>query len=326
MRALFRNLLAIAPLLLAAASALAQAPYPVKPVRLIVPYPPGGTTDFVAREVAHKMSEGLGFQMLVDNRPGAGTFIGLTMGAKAPPDGHTVTFGTSAGLATNPALGVKMPFDPVRDFAPVGLIVYAPFFVVVHPALPVRNIKELIALARAHPGKLNFASPGVGTANHLGIELLNVLGGVKFVHVPYKGGAQAITDLVAGQVQALISSTPQFSAFVKAGRLRVIAAATPQRTRVAPEIPTIAETYPGFDCNTWYGLMVPAATPAAIVTRLNTELNRVLGDAGMVQRLLDQGVEAMPGTPAAMSERIVSETERWRKVIKSAGITPEAAQ
>ena len=219
-----------------------------------------------------------------------------------------------------------MPFDPQRDFAPIGLIVYSPFLLVIHPALPVRNVKELVALAKAHPGKLNFASPGVGTPNHLGIELLQVMAGVKFVHVPYKGGAPAITDLVAGQVQIFFSSTPQVASFLKAGRLRVIAVGTQQPTRVAPQYPPIAETYPGFDCNTWYGLLAPAATAPAIVTRLNTELNRVLTDPAMIQRLLDLGVEARPGTPAALTEMIVSETERWRKVIKSAGITAETAQ
>jgi tripartite-type tricarboxylate transporter receptor subunit TctC len=300
--------------------------YPAKPVRLIVPYPPGGTTDIVAREVASKIGEGLGTQILVDNRPGASTFIGLTLGAKAAPDGYTITFGTSAGLAVNPALGVKMPFDPLRDFVPIGLIVYSPFLLVIHPALPVRNIKELIALAKAHPGKLNFASPGVGTPNHLGIELLQVMAGVKFVHVPYKGGAPAVTDLVSGQVQLLFSSTPQVASFLKAGRLRVIAVGTQKPTRVAPQYPPVADTYPGFDCNTWYGLLAPASTPPAIVTRLNTELNRALTDPAMVQKLLDQGVEARPGPPTALREMIVSETERWRKVIASAGITAEAAQ
>ncbi len=171
-----------------------------------------------------------------------------------------------------------------------------------------------------------MASPGVGTSNHLGIEMLNVLAGVKFVHVPYKGGAPAITDLVAGQVQAIFSGTPQVSSFVKAGRLRIIAAATPKPSRVAPDVPTIAETYPGFDCNTWYGLLAPAGTPPAIVTRINTGLNRVLSDAGVIQRLLDQGVEATPGPPAALRQLIVAETERWRKVIKASGITVESAQ
>ena len=302
------------------------ADYPAKPVRLIVPYPPGGTTDFVAREIANKLGEAWGRQVVIDNRPGAGTLIGLNMGAKAASDGYTITFGTSAGLAVSPALGVKMPFDPRRDFAPIGLMVYVPYLLVVNPTLLVRNIKELIDLAKAQPGKLNFASPGVGTPNHLGIELLNIVAGVKFVHVPYKGGATAVTDLVAGQVQILFSGTPQVSSFVKSGRLRVIAVATTKPTRVAPEFPPLADTYPGFDCNTWYGLLAPARTSPAIVNKFNAELNRVLADAGVIQRLLDQGVEATPGTPAAFRDLIAAETERWRTVIKSAGITPDAAQ
>ena len=311
-----------------AATSLAQsaADYPAKPVRLIVPYPPGGTTDFVAREIANKLGDAWGRQVVIDNRPGAGTLIGLNLGARAAADGYTITFGTSAGLAVNPALGVKMPFDPRRDFAPIGLMVYVPYLLVVNPALPVRNIKELIDLAKTQPGKLNFASPGVGTPNHLGIELLNIVAGVKFVHVPYKGGATAVTDLVAGQVQILFSGTPQVSSFVKAGRLRVIAVATTKPTRVAPEFPPLADTYPGFDCNTWYGLLAPARTPPAIVNKFNAELNRVLTDAGVIQRLLDQGVEATPGSPAAFRDLIAAETERWRTVIKSAGITPDAAQ
>ena len=309
-----------------ASHAQSAADYPTKPVRLIVPYPPGGTTDFVAREIANKLGEAWGRQVVIDNRPGAGTLIGLNMGAKAASDGYTITFGTSAGLAVNPALGVKMPFDPRRDFAPIGLMVYVPYLLVVNPALPVRTIKELIDLAKTQPGKLNFASPGVGTPNHLGIELLNIVAGVKFVHVPYKGGATAVTDLVAGQVQILFSGTPQVSAFVKTGRLRVIAVATTKPTRVAPEFPPLADTYPGFDCNTWYGLLAPARTSPAIVNKFNAELNRVLTDAGVIQRLLDQGVEATPGTPAAFRDLIAVETERWRTVIKSAGITPDAAQ
>jgi len=309
-----------------ASHAQSAADYPAKPVRLIVPYPPGGTTDFVAREIANKLGEAWGRQVVIDNRPGAGTLIGLNMGAKAASDGYTITFGTSAGLAVSPALGVKMPFDPRRDFAPIGLMVYVPYLLVVNPALPVRNIKELIDLAKTQPGKLNFASPGVGTPNHLGIELLNIVAGVKFVHVPYKGGATAVTDLVAGQVQILFSGTPQVSAFVKTGRLRVIAVATTKPTRVAPEFPPLADTYPGFDCNTWYGLLAPARTSPAIVNKFNAELNRVLTDAGVIQRLLDQGVEATPGTPAAFRDLIAAETERWRTVIKSAGITPDAAQ
>ena len=313
--------------LLSASPAHAQkTEYPTRPIRLIVPYPPAGTTDFVAREVSSRLSESLGQQVVIDNRPGAGTLIGLTLGAKAPPDGYTVTFGTSAGLAVNPALGVKMQYEPLRDFTPIGLMVYVPFLLVVNAELPARNVRDLIELAKTQPGKLNFASPGVGTPNHLGIELLNSMAGVKFVHVPYKGGAAAITDLVAGRVQILFSGLPQVSAFLKAGRLRVIAVGTQKPTRIAPDFSPIADAFPGFDCNTWYGLLVPRGTPQAIVSRLNADLNRALGNPAVIQRFTDQGVEATPSTPAALRDLIASETERWRKVIKSAGITAEAAQ
>jgi len=317
---------AIVTALMMASLAQAQAPYPARPIRLIIPYPPGGSTDYVGREVAQKMSEYLGQQVVIDNRAGAGTQIGLALGAKAPPDGYTITFGTSAGLAVNPALGVKLPFDPLQDFAPVGLMVYVPYLLVVTAALPAKNMKELIELAKSQPGKLNFASPGVGTPNHLGVELLNSMAGVKFVHVPYKGSGPAVTDLVAGRVQLLFSGLPQVSAFIKSGRLRAIAVGTQKPTRVAPEYPPIAETLPGFDCNTWFGLLAPARTPAAIIAKLNSEMNRALTDPAVVQRLLGQGVEATPGSPAGFRKLIVEETARWRKVIKSAGITAEAAQ
>ena len=312
--------------LLAASLACAQAPYPTKPVRLIIPYPPAGTTDFVGRIVGQKIGEGLGQQVLIDNRPGAGTLLGLGQGAKAAPDGYTMIFGTSAGLAVLPALGAKMTFDPQKDFVPIGLMVYVPYLLVVHPSLPVKNVKEFVALAKAHPGKLNFASPGVGTPNHLGIELLSMVSGVKFVHVPYKGGALAVTDLVAGQVQAFFSGTPQVSAFTRTGRLKVIAVGTQKPTKVAPEYAPIADTYPGFDCNTWFGLLAPAATPPAIVARLSTELNKAITDPTVQQRLIEQGVEATPGSPDVLRQLIVTETARWSKVIKSAGITAEAAQ
>ncbi len=318
--------LPLLPVLLCPALALAQAAFPVKPIRLIIPYPPAGSTDFVGREVSARMGEYLGQQIVIDNRPGAGTLIGLTQGARAPADGYTITFATSAGLAVNPALGVKMPYDPLRDFTPIGLMVYVPYFLVANPALPARNIKELIDFAKTQPGKINFASPGVGTPNHLGIEMLNQLAGVKFVHVPYKGGAPAVTDLVAGQVQLLFSGIPQFSAFTKVGRLRIIAAATTKPTRVAPDVPLIADLFPGFDCNTWFSLVAPAGTPAPIVTRLNAEMNRALAEPSVIQRLLDQGVEATPSAPAVLRQLIVAETERWRKVIKTAGITAESAQ
>jgi len=322
----FIRLAVFLPAALVASFAQAQAQYPARPVRLIIPYPPAGTTDYVGREVAHKLGESLGQQVVVDNRPGAGTLIGLSIGAKAAPDGYSITFGTSAGLAVNPALGVRMPFDPLRDFAPIGLMVYVPYLLVVNADLPVKNIKELIELAKSQPGKLNFASPGVGTPNHLGIELLNSMAGVKFVHVPYKGGAAAVTDLVSGRVQVFFSGLPQVSAFIRTGRLRPIAVGTQKPTRVAPELAPIAEMLPGFDCNTWFGLLAPAKTPPAVIAKLNAEMNRALTDSAVVQRMLSQGVEATPGTPAAFRELIIAENRRWSKVIRNAGITAEAAQ
>jgi len=308
------------------ALAAAQSPYPTKPVRLIIPYPPGGSTDIVGRELAQHLSAAWGHQVIVDNRPGAGSQIGIAIGSRASTDGYTITFGTSATLAVNPALGVKMPFEPHSDFAPIGMIVYVPFFLAVTPSLPANNIKQLIDLAKAQPGKLNFASPGVGTSNHLGIEMLNSMAGIKLVHVPYKGGAPAVADLVGGQVQLLFTSLPQVSAFLKTGRLRLIAAATQERVRFAPEFEPIAQTLPGFDANTWWGLIAPAGTPQSIINKVNADLNRVLADDAVQQRLHVLGVEPRPGTPKQFWDLALAETERWRKVIKTAGIGPDVGR
>jgi tripartite-type tricarboxylate transporter receptor subunit TctC len=302
----------------------AQGSYPSKPVRLIVPYPPGGSTDFVAREVAHRLSEAWGQQVVIDNRAGAGTLIGLNLGAKAAPDGYTVQFATAAGLALLPALGVKMPFDPVKDFVPIGQMVRIPFVLVVHPSVPANSVKELIALAKAQPGKLNYGSPGVGTPNHLGGELLKALAGIDIVHVPYKGSGPAVTDVVAGQLQLMFTGIPQISGFVKSGRLKLIAIATPTRSRVMPDAPAIAETLPGFDCSTWYGLLAPAGTPAAIVTKINADMNKVLAQPEVIQRFLDQGVEVASGTPQELQQVMAAELKRWSTVIKDAGITVDA--
>ncbi|MCC6531802.1 MAG: tripartite tricarboxylate transporter substrate binding protein [Burkholderiales bacterium] len=320
--------LSIVPLLwaLAAGTVHAQEAYPTKPVRLILPYPPGGSTDFVAREVAAHMSQAFGQQVIVDSRPGAGTLIGLGIGAKSNPDGYTIVFGTSAGLAVNPALGVKMPYDPEKDFAPIGMMVTVPYVLVAHAAFPANNIRELLDLAKAQPGKINMASPGVGTPNHLGGELLNVMAGVRIVHVPYKGGAAAITDLAGGQVQIMFSGIPQAAAMLQAKRIKIIAAATSTRSRLLPEAAPIAETLPGFNCGTWYGLLAPAGTSAAIINRVGAEMMKALQTPDMVQRLAAQGVEAAPSGPDVLRKTIVSEYARWREVIKRAGITAEAAR
>jgi len=235
-----------------------------------------------------------------------------------------VQFGTAAGLAILPALGVKMPFDPVKDFAPVGQMVRVPFVLVVHPSVPANSVKELIALAKAQPGKLNYGSPGVGTPNHLGGELLKALAGIDIVHVPYKGSGPAVTDVVAGQLQLMFTGIPQISGFVKAGRLKLIAIATPTRSRVMPDAPAVAETLPGFDCSTWYGLLLPTGTPAAIVTKINADMNKVLAQPDVIQRLLDQGVEVATGTPQELQQVMAAELKRWSAVIKNAGIIVDA--
>jgi len=306
--------------------AIAQENYPVRPVRLILPYPPGGSTDFVAREVTAKLSDALGQQFVIDSRPGAGTVIGLSIGAKATPDGYTVVFTTSGGLVVNPALGVKTPYDPLKDFAPIGMMVNVPYVLVANAQLPVNNIKELIALAKAQPGKINMSSPGYGTPNHLGGEMLNSMAGVKIVHVAYKGGAAAVTDLAGGQVQIMFSGIPQVSAMLAAKRIKVIAVATPTRTNLAPDVPAIAETLPGFVCGTWYALMAPTGTPKAIISRIGTEMNKALRDPGVAQRLATQGVEPIPSGPDMVRETIIRETARWREILKKAGISADTAQ
>jgi len=264
--------------------------------------------------------------VVVDSRPGAGTLIGLGLGAKAAPDGYTIVFGTSAGLAVNPALGVKMPYDPIKDFAPIGMMATVPFVLVANASLPANNIKELIELAKAQPGKINMSSPGVGTPNHLGGELLNALAGVRVVHVPYKGGAAAVTDLAAGQVQIMFSGIPQIAAMLQAKRVKIIALATPTRSALIPDAVPIAETLPGFNCGTWYGLLAPSGTPKAIIDRVSVEMNKALRAADVVQRLTSQSVEATPSGPETLRETIVSELARWREVIKRAGIKVEGVQ
>ena len=310
----------------AAPAAPAPPEYPARPIRLIVPYPPGGSVDFTAREVAQKLTEAWGQQVVIDNRPGAGATIGHALAAKANADGYTLLLGTSAGLVVAPALGVKVPYDSLKDFAPVGLVVYAPFALTLHPAVPAGSVKELVDLARAQPGKLNFASPGTGTPNHLGGELLKALAGINIVHVPYKGGGPALTDLIAGQVQMMFSGIPQILQHLKTGRLKSIAVGHPTRTPVMPELPAVAETLPGFNNTTWYGVLAPAGTPRPIVVRINAELNKAFGSSEFARQLIVQGVEATTSTPEQMQEKIRGELARWRKVMQDAGISLQAVQ
>jgi len=303
----------------------AAGDYPNKPIRLIVPYPPGGSVDFTGREVAAKLTEAFGQQVVIDNRPGAGATIGHALAARAVPDGYTLLIGTSAGLVVGPALGVKIAYDPLKDFQPVALVVYAPFAMALTASVPANSVKEFVDLARAQPKRFNFASPGTGSPNHLGGELLKALAKIDIVHVPYKGGGPALTDLIAGQVHMMFSGIPQSLPHFRTGRLKAIAVGHPTRTRTLPDVPPVAETLPGFNNTTWYGVMAPAGTPRPIVAKLNTALNKAFGSPEFAQKLITQGVEAATDTPQALGEKIRTEGERWRKVIRDAGIRADTA-
>ncbi|MGZ5260361.1 MAG: tripartite tricarboxylate transporter substrate binding protein, partial [Burkholderiales bacterium] len=250
-------------------------PYPMRPIRFIVPYPPGGSTDYTAREIAQRLSDLWGQQLVIDNRGGAGSLIGHALAANAPSDGYTLLLGTSTGLSIAPALGTKLAYDPQKDLAPIGLAVYAPYLLVVHASIPATSVKEFIEYAKKQPGKLNYGSSGIGTPNHLGGELMDLLAGIRTVHVPYKGGGPAMTDLISGQLQYMLTAIPQALPHVKSGRLRALATGHPSRTRAAPDLPPIAETLPGFNNTTWYGLLAPARTPRAIIQRINADLGKI---------------------------------------------------
>jgi tripartite-type tricarboxylate transporter receptor subunit TctC len=309
----------IVVMLLAAQAAVAQS-YPVRPIRLVVPYPPGGPTDFVGRTVGQKLSQFLGQQVVVDNRPGAGTIIGSELVARAAPDGYTILFGTGGGTFLTPLILPNVPYDPLRDFAPVTMLVQSPQVLVTHPSVAARSIAELVTLAKSKPGALNFASVGTGTSPHLGGELFQALTGTKIVHVPYKGTAPALTDLISGQVQMMFSSMPTVLAHVKAGRLRLLGTGGTKRSAVIPDTPSISEVVPGFELITWYGIFAPARTPTAIVRRLNTEIVKVLNDPESRDRLTAQGLEPAPMTPEELKRYTEQDTTRWARLIKAAGI------
>jgi tripartite-type tricarboxylate transporter receptor subunit TctC len=304
----------------AAASHAADGKYPTKPIRLIVPYPPGGSTDPTARAFGGWLSDRFGVPVVIDNRPGAGSTIGHGLGAKATPDGYTLLLGTSGGLVVSPAFGSKLPYDASKDFAPIGVGVYVPFLIVVHNSVPAKSVRELIDLARAQPGKINFGSPGTGTPNHLGIELLKAMTGAEFTHVPYKGGGAATVDLVAGRIQAIFGSIPQWQPHLAAGRVRAVGIGHPTRVRSMPDVPAIAETLPGFNNTTWYGLLGPAGTPAFVINKVNAEMKKAVENAEFRKHLEAIGMEPASSTPGEMGELIRTELARWTKVIRDAGI------
>jgi tripartite-type tricarboxylate transporter receptor subunit TctC len=317
------SFLAAGASLLYAAGAGAQA-YPAKPIRLVATYPPGGNTDLVSRAVAQKLGVAFGQQVVVDNRGGAGGIMGTMIAAQAAPDGYTLLFGTSAGMVINPLLSTRLAYDPVRDFMPVSMVMVVPQLLVTNPQLPAKNVRDLIALAKAKPGYLNAGSSGVGTPNHLGTELLKWLAGVNIVHVPYKGGAAAITDLIGGQIQMAFSSVPAVLPHVKAGRLNALGIGSASRSPALPDTPTIAEAgVPGYEYTTWFGIFAPARTPATVVARLNAEIARALRAPEINERFVSQGGEPAPGTPDELRRYMAAESARWTKTIKAAGIHNE---
>ena len=299
--------------------AAAQA-YPTKPMRLVVPYPPGGPTDFVGRAISARLTELLGQQIVVDNRPGAGTIIGSELIARAAPDGYNLLFGTGGGTFLAPLILPKVPYDPQKDFAPVAMLVISPQVLVVHPGVGANSVKELIAVAKAKPGQLNFSSVGTGTSPHLGGELFKSLAGVDMVHVPYKGTTPAMTDLIASRVQLAWSSIPTVLTHVQAGRLKMLGIGGTRRSPALPDIPTIADTLPGFELVTWYAIFAPTGTPAAIISRLNAETAKVLRDADLVKRFSEQGLEPTVMTPAELKRYTENDVNRWARLIKAANI------
>ena len=312
-----------AGLALGATELRAAAPdiaYPTKPIRIIVPYPPGGSTDPTARAYGNWLSEKFGVSIVIDNRAGAGSTIGHALGAAATPDGYTLLLGTSAGLVVSPALGTKVQYDPIKDFAPVGLAVYTPFLLVVHPSVPAKTTTEFIDLAKAQPGRINFGSPGTGTPNHLGIELLAALTGAKFTHVPYKGGGPVTVDLLAGRMQAVFGSVPQWQPHMATGKARPIAIGHPTRLAQLPDVPAVAETIPGFNNTSWYALFAPTGTPTAIVNKLNAEMKRAVANADFSKSVEAMGLVPASSTPQELGTLVKSELARWTRVIRDAGI------
>ena len=320
-----RSLQLVCAAILSVAAGVAPAQqFPSRAIRLVVPFAPGGSTDFVARLVAQRLFDSAGQQVVVDNRGGASGMIGNELVAKSPPDGYTLTIGTLGPFAVNQSLFGKMPYDPVRDFAPVTFSGSASHVLVAHPSIPVRTVKDLIALAAAKPGQLTFASSGIGNATHLTGELFKYLAKVNMVHVPYKGGGPAMSDLVGGQVSFSFASMPSALPHVRSGRLRAIAVSAGKRSPAIPDLQTVAESgLPGFAAEDWQGILAPAKSPPEVIGKLNAELQRVLGLQEIKDKLIAAGFEARTSTPEWFADFMKTETEKWAKVVKAAGIKAE---
>ena len=302
------------------ATLAAAQTYPTKSIRIVVPFPPGGATDMLARDVAQKLTEVWAQPVIVDNRPGAAGNIGSELVAKAAPDGYTLEMGTVGTHAINASLYAKMPYDHVKDFVPVILVASVPNVLVVNPAVPVNSVAELVAYAKANPGKLNFASSGAGTSIHLSGELFKTMAGVQMTHIPYKGSAPALQDLIGGQVQLMFDNLPPSLPQIKAGKLRALAVTSAARAPALPDVPTVAEAgLPGFEASSWFGLLAPAGTPPTIVARLNAEVAKWLATPEAKDKLSKQGANAAGGTPEDFVKHIATETAKWAKVVKESG-------
>jgi len=310
--------------LLAAFAAPAAQNYPAKPIRIIVAYTPAGTTDILARLVGQKFTEEWKQPVIVENRPGANGNIGTEVAAKSAPDGYTLLMTTAGPHGINPTLYRKLPFDAVKDFAPISLVAMVPNILVVNPALPVKNVKELIQLAKSKPGGLSFGSPGVGSTGQLSMELFKTMTGTNLVHIPYKGSAGVLTDLVSGQIQVAIDNMPPYLPQVRAGKIRALAVTTAKRSRAVPDLPTIAEAgVPGYEAAAWFGLLAPAGTPRDIVDKLAEETAKILGMPDVREKLAAQGAEPVGNSPEAFGAFVRAEIAKWAKVIKESGATAE---
>ena len=313
--------LRVATATLAVTPVIAQN-YPARAIRLIVPSAPGGGTDIVGRAVANKLTEYLGQQVIIDNRAGAGTIIGIDIAAKSPPDGYTLLVGPST-LSINPSMFAKLPYDALRDLAPICHMVSVPNALVLHPSVPAQTIQALIALARAKPNALNVGSAGNGTSPHLSLELFKSLAKIDMVHVPYKGSGNAIIANLAGEVSVSFPSIPTTYQYIKAGRLRVLGVTTAKRTPALPDVPAIGEIVPGYEATQWFGMLAPAGTPRTIIDRIHQETVRALKAPEVIKQLAGEGADIVASTPEAFGAYIKSETAKWARVIKSAGIKPQ---
>ncbi|HET7199615.1 MAG TPA: tripartite tricarboxylate transporter substrate binding protein [Burkholderiales bacterium] len=318
-----RTILFLLSALLCAGAAAQTPAYPTKPVRFIVPSAAGGGTDIIARAISLRLGEVLGQQFVVDNRPGAGQMIGIELAARSPADGYTILMAAST-LAINPIMYKKVPYDPLRDFAPITQAASLPNVLVVHPSLAVKSLAELIAYAKQHPGQLNFASAGIGTSPQMSVELLKSMAGIDMVHVPYKGTAPGVVDLLAGQVLVMAPNVLTALPHIKSGKLRALAVTSAKRSVALPDIPTVAESgLAGYDSTQWYGVLAPAGTPRPVVARLHDEIVRALRDPDVMKRLAADGAEPVGSTPEDFAAFIRSESEKWAKVAAAAHIRAE---